>query len=87
MSRLDWIRLGETGHGVIGEFAGGRERGIAGIGLVEPGLRRRAIRLWQCLQLAPRLDEIVAQRRGRDPRDDGGAVIADAVGALDADEL
>ena len=41
----------------------------------------------QRLQLAPRLDEIVTQGRGRDPRDDGAAIIADAVGALDADEL
>ena len=64
-----------------------RERGVARIGLVEPGLRRRAIGLGQRLQLAPRLDEIVAQRRRRDPRDDGAAIIADAVGALDADEL
>ena len=86
MSRLiDW--LGETSQGVVGEFAGGRERGIARVDLVEPGLCRRAIGLGQRLQLAARLDEIVAQRRSRDPRDDGGAVIADTIGALDADEL
>ena len=52
-----------------GELAGGRERGIAGIGLVEPGLRGGAIGRRQRLQFAPRLGEIVAQRRRRDPRD------------------
>ena len=79
--------FGERRHRVGGELTGGRERGIAGIGLVEPGLRGGAIGRRQRLQFAPRLGEIVAQRHRRDPRDHRAAVAADGVGALDANEL
>ena len=80
-------RLGETGQRIVGEFPGGRERGVAGVGLVEPGLRGRAIGIGQRLQFAARLGEIVAQRSRRNPRDDRAAIIADGIGALDAYEL
>ncbi len=38
-------------------------------------------------ELAPCLDKVVAQRRRRHPRDDGTAIVADPVSALDADQL
>src|SRR5262249_11816241 len=60
----------ERGHGVGGEFARGGERRVAGIGLVEPLLGCAAIGGRQRVQLAPRLREIVAQRRRRDARHD-----------------
>ena len=61
--------------------------GVAGIGLVEPGLRRRAIGLRQRLEFAPRFHEIIAKRRRRHAGDDGTAIVADTVGALDPHEF
>src|SRR5258705_13230253 len=82
-----WPRLGERGHGIGCELAGRSERRIARVRFVEPGLRGRAIGRRQRLQLAPRLDHVVAQRRRRHPRDDGAAIVADGVGTLDADQF
>ena len=80
-------RFGERRHGVGRELTRGGERRIACIGLVEPGLRGGAIGRRQRIQFAPRLGQIVAQRRRRDPRDDGAAIVADGVGALDANKF
>src|ERR1700730_16638236 len=82
---LTW--LGEHGHGIGRELTGSGERGIARIGLVEPGLRGRAIGWGQRIQFAPRLGKIVAQRRRGDARDDGVAIIAGRICALDPNQL
>jgi len=78
---------GEHGHGIGRKLARGGKRGIARIGLVEPGLRGRAIGGRKRVQFAPRIGKIVAQRRRRGPRDNGAAIIAGRIGALDADQL
>ena len=80
-------RLGERRHGLGRELTGHRERRVARIGLVEPALRGGAIGRRQRLQLAPRFLVIVAQRRGGDARDHIAAVVADRVGALDANQF
>src|SRR5204862_3202592 len=76
--------LRERSHGVAGVFARGRKRGVAGIDLAEPLLRRGAIGRRQRIQFAPRLIEIVAQRRCGDARDDAAAIGADGIGTLHA---
>src|SRR6476660_7125960 len=87
--RYIWFLLrwfGERRHGVGCELTGGGERRVTRIGLVDPALRSGAIRRRQCIQLAPGLIDIVAPRRGRHPRDDIAAIIADRVRTLDADQ-
>src|SRR6478672_3181740 len=79
--------LSERGHGVGRELARRGERGVAGIGLVEPGLRRRPIRGRQRIQLAARIRQIIAQRRRGDARDNAAAVVADSIGALDTNQF
>src|SRR6476620_4765517 len=63
MMRIMKFLLGcrERARGVGGEFARGGERRVAGIGLVEPGLRSSTIGRGQRVQLTPRFREIVAQ--------------------------
>src|SRR5215469_14873577 len=63
-------RLGEIGHGGVGKFARGGQRGVARIRLVEPGLHRRTRLRRQALQLAPRVGSVVAQRERGRARDD-----------------
>src|SRR3954447_15437137 len=89
MMRIMKFLLGcrERGHGIGGEFARGGERRVAAICLVEPGLRRAAIGRRQRVELAPRLGEIVAQRRGGDARHHAGAIGAGRVRALDTHQL
>ena len=55
--------FGERRHGVGRELSGSGQRGVTRVNLVEPGLRASAIGRRQRVQLAPRLDDIVAQRR------------------------
>src|SRR4029077_1755664 len=80
-------RFGERRHGIRRELTRGGERRVALIGLVEPWLGGGAIAGRKRIQLAPRLGIIIAERRRRDPRDDGAAVAADRIGTLDANQL
>src|SRR3954468_1868064 len=80
-------RFAERRHRLGCKLTGCRERGVASIGLVDPGLRGRAVLGRQCLELSPRLGDIVAERRGGYARDDGAAVVAgNGLGAFDADK-
>ena len=80
-------RCGEGYHRLVCEMPGSGERGVTRIRLVEPSLRRGPIGRRKCLQFAPRLGEIVAQRCCRDPRDDCAAIVAGGVGPFDAHQL
>src|SRR3982074_884992 len=82
-----WRRFGERRHGVGRKFSRCGKRRVARVGLVDPGLRGGATARAPRRYLAPGLGVFVAQRRRGDPRDDGAAVVADTVGALDADQL
>src|SRR2546429_8006927 len=80
-------RFGERRHGLRGELTGCGKGCVACVCLVEPGLGSGTIGRRQRLQLAPRLGEIVTQRRCRDPRHHGTAIVADAVGAFDTNQF
>src|SRR5438552_5615654 len=82
MMRIMKFLLGcrERGHGVGCEFARGGERRVAGIGLVEPGLRGGTVGRCERVQLAPRFVEVVAQRRRGDARHHAGAIGAGRIG-------
>jgi hypothetical protein len=80
-------RLGERRHGLSRKLTGCGERRVAGVGLVQPRLGSGAVGWRERIQFAASLGHIIAQRGRRDPRDHGTAIVADGVGALDADQF